>query len=130
MCDETFANMHKVRECYSEANQVQSAEDCRVYADYEKTRQIGSGPYSREAWADAVLCCTCTCGHLKTNHYFGVACGSEDIQVLGRSCSCREFRPIKPETRAVEGTYECPICGCATPHAHSPKEIAEWRASQ
>jgi len=28
----------------------------------------------------------------------------------------------------LEGTYACPICGCATPHAHSAEDIAEWRA--
>jgi hypothetical protein len=29
-----------------------------------------------------------------------------------------------------EGTYACPICGCATPHAHSEEQIAEWRLEE
>lgn len=66
---EMGANIHNVRECYPECNQVDGAEDCRVYADYDKTRQIGSGAFPSEAWADAILCCTCKCGHLKTLHH-------------------------------------------------------------
>lgn len=29
-----------------------------------------------------------------------------------------------------EGTYKCPICGCATPHAHSPEQIKEWQEQE
>lgn len=35
----------------------------------------------------------------------------------------RNYRKEHPP----EGTYECPICGCATPHAHSKEQIEEWR---
>jgi DNA repair exonuclease SbcCD ATPase subunit len=31
---------------------------------------------------------------------------------------------------SAEGTYACPICGCATPHAHSDEQIAEWRKEE
>jgi hypothetical protein len=40
-----------------------------------------------------------------------------------------ESKPPQDD-RAVEGTYACPICGCATPHAHSPEQIAEWRLKE
>lgn len=37
---------------------------------------------------------------------------------------------IDDQSKQLEGTYECPICGCATPHAHSEEQVAEWRLQE
>ena len=43
--------------------------------------------------------------------------------------ACRKVRELLEsegmDGRRYVGTYACPICGCATPHAHSPEDIAE-----